>query len=276
MAILQDLVQALLADLTRAQDNTNKLTRALAQEYQADAILQHLPIPNALLDEVQITLQFASEDAPVTVADAPLSSSAGASSAPTPSAARLRASARTVAQHIVDGLSDYLQSLKPETRQADALRQTLVDSLASPRVLRGVTDQVVAVLEKALRRTASGTAASQIGKILSELRSGATQLLTAEESFVQLVKDVDQTVEAVFEQSKTAIENAIQAANPPAQMLMGAGLQQLLTTQVTVDSKTLSGLSPQAVHSLCLKVQSRNYRWVVVSATEEPQLVPEG
>ncbi len=270
MVTLQDVVQAVLADLTNAQDNTNKLTRALANEYQTDSILQYLPIPNALLDEVQCSLRFAIEDAAVTACNAPPSGT-------TPSTSRLRAVARAVAQHITDGLTDQLHSLQPDTEEGVMRRQNLADSLAAPNTLRGVGNHVVAVLERAFRNrpTAPAEATSWIEGILEELKSRLTALFVAEKPFVEAVKDVNKAIDTVIDQRKIPIANAIHESDRSVSLLEGGRLQQLLTTNVVVDSKTLSGLPEQAVHNLHLKMRLRNYRWVIVSATEEPQLVPE-
>jgi hypothetical protein len=59
MADLSNLIEAVLQAITEAQDNANLFTRKLAGKYQADKILHHFPVPNGLLTELDLDLNFA-------------------------------------------------------------------------------------------------------------------------------------------------------------------------------------------------------------------------
>lgn len=59
MARLDDVVGAILRDLTLAQDVASKHTRMLAVEYANDPLLRHFPIPRTELSDVELELRFA-------------------------------------------------------------------------------------------------------------------------------------------------------------------------------------------------------------------------
>lgn len=59
VARLDDVVGAILRDLTLAQDVASKHTRMLAVEYASDPLLRYFPIPRTELSDVDIELRFA-------------------------------------------------------------------------------------------------------------------------------------------------------------------------------------------------------------------------
>lgn len=59
MARLDDVVGAILRDLTLAQDVASKHTRMLAVEYANDPLLRHFPVPRTELSDVELELRFA-------------------------------------------------------------------------------------------------------------------------------------------------------------------------------------------------------------------------
>jgi hypothetical protein len=59
VARLDDVIGAILRDLTLAQDVASKHTRMLAVEYENDPLLRHFPVPRTQLSDVEIELRFA-------------------------------------------------------------------------------------------------------------------------------------------------------------------------------------------------------------------------
>jgi hypothetical protein len=59
VARLDDVVGAILRDLTLAQDVASKHSRMLAVEYAGDPLLRHFPVPRTQLSDVEIELRFA-------------------------------------------------------------------------------------------------------------------------------------------------------------------------------------------------------------------------
>jgi hypothetical protein len=63
MSSLRETLTALLADLTHAQHQANRLSHKLSKQYADDAYLRAFPVPNAAFDEVTVDLHFAVRDA---------------------------------------------------------------------------------------------------------------------------------------------------------------------------------------------------------------------
>lgn len=59
MALLQDIVASVLQDIVSAQYEADRLTVALAEEYDRSPVLRTLPVPAVSVGALEITLQFA-------------------------------------------------------------------------------------------------------------------------------------------------------------------------------------------------------------------------
>lgn len=61
---LEEILEAILIDVAEAQDASNKYSaEVLAPEYKEDTLLKEFPVPNSLINELEIELKFKVDDA---------------------------------------------------------------------------------------------------------------------------------------------------------------------------------------------------------------------
>ena len=257
MPKLSEVVYSVLADLTFAQDKTNKLTRLLSAEYQRDKVLQYLPVPNADIEEVELTLRFA-------VTNEQLAHSQQKPLRWAPSQQWLWSLAYEISQHVAWGLVGVVT----RRRHEDAERQKrLVAALASSEVRQALSKHLFPVVERAF----SVTGAVDVPAVVEALKTAVAAALSSDEDFQGHVKDGSRAVdEAIASPHKEAIEAILSGA---AGARAGAAEEAVPSIEVLLDSKTLSGLEERAIQTLKIKAAVRNYRWVLVSG--EQQLVPQ-
>ena len=280
MPNLRSVVNAILADITLAQHRANRLARKLARDYYSDAILQHLPVPRATIDEMELTLHFAvqsvgaaREEPPATLASQ--ANQPPADAAPSPSA--VSRAAAEIAGAVADGLADAVRSAASGD---DGLRGRLLASLAPGPVRDSLADQVAAALRdwwnrwSAENEPRAGVAADE-PPVDSALRAVAERLAAAlgdDGELRGLLGDVQAAISGAVEKRRSEAEAALKRwiLRSDHGEDEHSGIPSL---DVILDGKTLANLPEQAVQKATFRINLRGYR--TVPAGDDHHLIPE-
>ncbi len=223
-------------------------------------MLQYLPVPNAELEEIELTLRFA-------VTDEPLAHVAQKTRRSAPSQQWLWSLSHGISQHVAWGLTRVVDRQVPDG--ADSGKR-LVAALASSEIRQEFSKHIFPVVERALVLAATGDV--EVAKVVEELKMAIRDALSSDEDFQKHVGGTSRAIidEAIASPHKEAIEVIIAGA---VREQASAYDETVPSINVLLDYKTLSGLEERAIQTLKVKAALRNFRWVLVSG--EQQLVPQ-
>lgn len=275
MAKLEEVIAAFLADLTRAQDGANELSKRMSERYRTDKLLRFFPVPNALLEEAEVELRFG-------VLEPELSGERleGSNGMPPmqPSASAVRELVRRVARTLAGELRREALSAQVPERE---LQTRVAEALASNRVEQALADHLHARLDEALSAGRAESAlldadenrpSAPAPELFEELKRSASQALSADPDLGRVLGDVEAAVARSVDAQRERIARELTGFDARLQRLEAA--RSLPSSMnVTVDAERLQNFPDHAVHSIKLKARLRNYQWVIVKDGEEA-LVP--
>lgn len=256
MNSLRTIIAMLLADLTCAQNSANQLSAALSEKYRVHPVLRFFPVPNALLNEAEFTLRLAFREEAIgadSIACVPDPPSAGV----TVPGLLLSDLAWRIASVLAQRVAEVAGTMgaasverQPGSFPAAALRDKLVQRLTpeldniaggwldDDDIPPGTADRIgnaaCNVLVQALRDTSGPWSSPE--ETAGRSLDGPTRLRIAE-----------------------IVESTLQSA---------AGILSLIRSlpsmNVIAGVSELAGFPEYLVHSIRIKAQLRNYRWVIV------------
>ncbi|MCB9649349.1 MAG: hypothetical protein H6730_22510 [Deltaproteobacteria bacterium] len=256
MANFRDIVTALLRDLTRAQDASNRFSAKLAERYRDGEVLRFFPVPNAVATEVELELRFALAEPTGGSALEPL----------VPGRRLLTRHLREITRVVLRDLADHIQGRArldgPQVELLDGLRSDdLADELAG-RAARAV---------------------GQVGPRLFAARSLAPEQVQ-EVVRVSVREAVLATPEVAAEVDAAAVDRILLASQPQWALhleVLAEAVEALSVDTVDPELPVIIGaaglrdLPLDHAHVVRIKAELRDYRWVVVEG-DEAQLLPEG
>lgn len=248
MPNFRDIVTAVLRDLTRAQDASNRLSAKLAEKYRDGEILHYFPVPNALAKEVELELKFAVNG---TAGDVRAESiRAGA--------AAFRPTARAIVELVLSDVRAAIEAGSP-----------LDIALASGDIRDQLSAHVARTLHERRERDAQTIDAERATRwaedaLLSAL-THTSELVTAlgPARLSALVQGSRGAWKAHLERMVSAIDAlTVEEVDPELEVLL--------------DTRALDGLPTDHIHVVRIRAELRNYRWVVTESSGAAQLLPEG
>lgn len=285
MPDLRAIVHALLVDLITAQDQANRLTRRLAKQYRQDAVLQYLPAPNAVIDEVELTLRYAVDS--VDREDEGQLLNAEGQDYVTPNRTQIGQLASRIAGLVADGLADEIKPssdgelLTPGDSASDDPDRLVREQLLASLAQSSTRDALAAHIGAALRETLSGpepprgsfgVAADPVEQGLDEIARRLSEALNGDEHFKEVVGNVDELVRRVLDQCRDQLTPYLSLA--VSQPLAGEGKPiEKVSIGVILDGTTLASLPEQAIQTIKLHLDLRGYRSVPES--EDIHIIPE-
>lgn len=267
---LRNVLSTILVDLTMAQHQANRVTRRLAKRYRQDAILQHLPAPNAVIEEVELTLRYAVESVD---SDGEEQLTPAEVQEFTPNRAHTGRLANRIASLVADGLVEEVRSTSDSDRSR---KERLLTSLA----LSSTREALAARIGAALHDTWGGPGWSgqpiagddPIARGIEAVAQSLTEALQSDEDLRSVVGPVKPVIDRVIGRIRDKLAERLAAAL--AHPLMAEGRPGERTAiRVILDGTALASLPEQAVQTLNIKLDLRGYRSVPES--EDCHIIPE-
>lgn len=248
MPNFRDIVTAVLRDLTRAQDASNRLSAKLAEKYRDGEILHYFPVPNALAKEVELELKFAVEG---TRGDVQAESIR-------PGAAAFRPTARTLAALV---LADVRGAIEPGSALAAAL--------SSDAILDQLSAHVAHTLHERRERDGQTLDVHRAARWIEEAILGSLTHTPEVASALEPARLLG-LIQASRGAWQVHLERLVSALDALTVEAVDPELEVLL------DTRALGGLPSDNIHLVRIRAELRNYRWVVTEASGAAQLLPEG
>lgn len=270
MPDLQAVVKALLNDFTTAQHKTNRLTRHLAQKYQGDAIMQHIPVPNAVIDEVELTLRFAVESVEETEGERLPSLGTGDF---TPSRGIINRFAATIGDLIIAELE---QEIRSATIPDLSKRESLLASLAQPVTREALTAHVSMALHAVwIGQSISISTGISIEAGQGEIKRRLISALEGDEDLRSVVGSVPEVVTRVvsrtFDRHRESLSAMIQeVANS---LDPGTDMSRRTSINVIIDGAKLARVPESAIQTLKIRFGLRGYH--TIPDSDELQIISE-
>ncbi|WP_315766950.1 MULTISPECIES: hypothetical protein [unclassified Bradyrhizobium] len=264
MTSLEAVIAEFLRDLTLAQDSANRLSARLSLKYRHHTILRFFPVPNALLDDVDVTFRFVF-DSPELGADPRASADRLQTEVLVPPSRQLGADASAAAASLaMPELAALLAraseasagAVPPWTaKEAEAVREELIRELM-PRFH-----------ELALRH--------YLGADIPDLENQATAAVRdgVRRAFADAPDEVRRALDAVDPREAGALAAAMIRGGSDG----GDEPDPLQShTRIRIAAADVAGFPDFAVQTLRLRARLRNYKWVIVEGDlSHDQLLPE-
>lgn len=270
MPDLQTVIKALLSDLTTAQHKTNRVTRHLVKKYRCDAIMQNIPVPNAVIDEVELTLRFAVESVEETEGERLASAGSGDFS---PSAGIVNRIAATIGALFAAELEKEIRSA---TDPYHPKREPLLASLAQSVTREALTAHVSAALHAAW--SGQEMLSLTVDPIKVGLEAIERQLISAlgsDEDLKSVVGSVDEVVSRalsrVFDRQGEALSAAVDETARSLAPAADGSSRTLIN--VILDGAKLARLPESVIQTLKIRFCLRGYR--SIPGSDEHQIISE-
>jgi hypothetical protein len=265
LARLDNVVGAILGNLTSAQDTANRHAAALAVEYGADPLLRHFPVPMTNLTDVEIDLRvlpisltsaMGSRDRTVARAKASLDAFAAAAAGQLlKAAAYIFDRARALPEFPLARVDEIKASLQSPEFSAYLEKAIAVDLFAK-------RDDIVrppAVLDTGV---VSRTTLATVARVVLE-HPDLKRFLQANPSFASEASDgIASELRVPMEALRKDFSSTV-----------------LFETEydfnIAVDPAELNALPEHAISTIRIKARRSGYRWVVTQAGEPNELLPE-
>jgi hypothetical protein len=265
---LRSIIAAFLADLTCAQHRANLLSEKLSWDYRNHTLLRFFPVPNALLEEAEVTLRFAVDS--TETEDGACGRMQRATVLPI-SRVLVADAAGEIAVFLQEALAERLMSCA-----AAEHRKALVERLQ--RELRSLRLRLIPGLESAvLLQSSRPDEGAFRARTHDALRQALLGLIGADEDLATVTDSVPALIETVLagpvgEHAFQSLERVVASGSAIAEEASA-----FPATRVIVSAADLGGFPDYAVHSLRLKARLRNYKWVITREGDPAgdQLLPE-
>ena len=264
MARLDDVVGAILRDLTLAQDVASKHSKMLAVEYADDPLLSYFPVPRTELRDVELELKFIPKQVK-TVAGSPertMAAAAGAFENYAPRAARA----------LLQLASEKLDTARALPGFPQSMLQEISDNLVSPAFSDYVTKEIK--LDLASHRTVLVTPPDTMdyGKVRDTTIDTAARVIFDH-------PDLKKFFDANPKFASDLVASAQTVLKDPLDMLQNdfAGAKLDATEyelDVVLDPLEMTDTPSQAFSTIRIRADLRNYRWVSSPGSPD-QLVEE-
>lgn len=269
MANLRDTVAAILADLTRAQDSANVLSRTLSQKYLTDKTMHSFNVPNAVISGVELALNFA------VLPPGGTTETVGPPAPPIrPPLGRFLQLGHQLAEHVLHATHQGLPHAAPG---AAPLVERLGRGLRHP----GAADELGDQIGFALQRWYGQLDAAAQTRPVQQLSGEALNVVGG---VVRAAVLGDDAVSAMADTAPLAA-HVETGSGPQLRALVEAFLARLRSVDldshalpqmdVCLDSEILGKLPPQALQTLKLQLQIDDYRWMVMEKGREEELVEQ-
>lgn len=251
-SFLSELLATILIDAARAQNESNKYSAVISEEYKKDKVLGFFPVPNAFLPELEVELKFSIGS----LDDAGASPEENTKIA----AAVFNEFAEPAAIGAINIIRDFIEKLKDFYEDKEILEK-IKKNLQSERFLR----YTAGALSDTLFNNREYILDSKNKLNLDEARKLLSRIFNE-----RLLNHPDITNLYKYEKAlKNKVSTQItRYAHETAEKLQPSLNKINLISKyrrlgVKVASKDLEGLSDKAVSTLKVKVDMRNYKWVI-------------
>lgn len=264
MAIIADIIAAILRDIAIAQDRSNKFSAKLSKEYEKDTLLKYFPVPNALLSEFELDLKFGIEGVDI--------KEGGTGDPRRFSRAVFSEFAGDLAKYSIHETAKKLKSLEDIAEDPSKWR-TIKDNLRKKDFVDYLTDRLTDALQDAKGSIMDSRSGLDASAALEVIKGCLGEHLFG-----------NPALSGVFTRGKKVrnelLAQILKSAKPLLERLH-VELQTLLRlpgipkVDVIVEQDKLEGITVEFMHSIRIKAKLRNYKWVIVEEGREPELLPE-
>jgi hypothetical protein len=265
VARLDDVVGAILRDLTMAQDVASKHTRMLAVEYANDPLLRHFPVPRTQVSDVEIELRFAPRQ---------LTRTAGSPERTTALAKRAFDHYADLAAHaMLRVASDRFERARSmptfPASMIDEVRQGLVSPEFESYVVKAISSDLFAARAKII---------TPPDKLSIDAARDTTIDTAARVVFEH--EDLKRFIEANPQFTTDTLGAIRDALKDPLDMLAhdfeSSDLRRPeYELEIALDPTELQDAATQTFSTIRIKADVQNYRWVSTPGSEDDQLVEE-
>lgn len=240
MPKLSEVITTVLSSLDKAQHQSNKISRKLANSYKNDEIMKYFALPNASISEADITLRYAVKD--IGVANDGLNAEVEDSTTESLYAARARAS------KIVDVMM-----------QNEKIQNIFDDPNLNHR------EMVVELVDKASKTIYHGKKIGReegeiIREIMTDFRKVFSCFPSVKEKFQETFHETADSDDFV-RRTQAFIHDKI-CSNPEIMNVQkAANLDKDM--DVIVDGDILQSLPESVIQTVHIKARVKNYHWIV-------------
>ena len=276
MANLRDAVAAILADVTRAQNQANLLSRSLSETYRDDHLLRVFPVPNAQLAGLTLDLRFAVVPVRAAAAgeaaddDAASPGPASRAQAHPPSSA-FHALAHRLAETALGETAGAVPESAPAAPGAGVRGQ-----LRSPRTVSALAGHLAGALQKWYERLGPDAAGRPVEELsaeaLKEVGEVLRDALVADPGLQEAVGGPRPLVSAVRSRCGAPLRETLEDFLRHARSVE-VGLAEVPDFEVVLDTDALARLPEHALQTLRLRIALDEYRWMVAENGRSQELV---
>lgn len=261
MADLSHLIAAILKEVEKAQDQSNLYTRQLAAKYRNDKIMRNLPVPNALLTELDFEFNFVLDDEDI-------DPQSFEKQVLEPTFNLFYKPFKTITAKVLKHICNFLQD-KIDLNKTDHEKDKLIKIIASlksekieNKVAKNVTqysyDDLVAIFKQPdkqpSRREISDLVMNSYKEFLFNDPDLSKMLKGIEE------KSILDTISDLLKEFVHEIEEAYRDFNK-------SELERPLN--IVTESKRLSNLPIENLNKLRIRLRLEGYKWIVLEDGKE-------
>jgi hypothetical protein len=261
---LRSIIATILADLTCAQNSANELSASLSRKYRVHPLLKFFPVPNALLDEADITLRLAFDGTPPGADGTPC--------APPAPPEAMRPS-RLVAAELARQVSNLISRRLAKTAVTDLKAPPGIaeNTLLPPSGFReGLAHRLIDELDEMLATQPgeSPIAPDLNDRIVTHIRLAFLQSVSGFPELTRLFPDAPSLADRLLD-TPTQSECAEMFLRSLSQFASIAALTSSLPSMhVMTSASEIASLPEYAVHTVRIRAQLRNYRWIIVDPND--------
>lgn len=269
MPRLREIVGSLLRDLSWAQHQSNLYSRALSEGYRSDAILRRFAVPNASLSHLTLQLRFAVVDGDR--AEPRRGDAEGGASLPTlPPTSRFLEIGGDLGAVALAETSRRIDSTvgAKNARPSDERLARILALLNSERV-RTELGEAIGI---ALRDWHTAARPDGIEGALAAVERTIGHRLLHDPALTDLLGDADDDafLDALRPRLRQTLEDAIERLDR-----VNVDPTELPNVDVVIDAATLAGYPDHALQTMELRLDLRNYKWVVSTNGKDDDLIPD-
>ncbi|MEM6820777.1 MAG: hypothetical protein AAF558_02385 [Verrucomicrobiota bacterium] len=249
---LSSILGAILQDLTKAQDTSNRYSAKLSQIYKNREFLRQFPVPNGLLTELEMELKVAVNGVDTV--------STNAEDLFLQARTALKQSCQDIANRTIQSVSNFLETADPGDLDSETFA-TLKENLSSPEFTGLLNKKLNQALVNDLEHLFSTSSKLDV-------QATGQQILSTVDNVVlqnpDLSKFLDTKNPKATECLKTIQADIISVVKKlPEVIKPRASFWENPEMNVIADASTLSSLPDLAVGSIKIKAELRDYKWVI-------------
>ncbi|AWF80564.1 hypothetical protein BTJ40_06940 [Microbulbifer sp. A4B17] len=257
MATLQEIVEAILTDLNCAQDYSNKLISTLAEKNQDDYLLQNLSVPNVALKELEVDLRVVFQGDSIKTKEAPQKENLKNNV----NLKRIREFTNKIVGLVIDDVAKRIRSaaeVNPST-ELHKMGLRVADAIVKPYVVQSLVNYLLPLMKDVANSSSDPKVSIEV--LLEKVRDKLGKVLSEDKLIEKSSVNIGDYLTNALVVHKQTIEDWYEEMQKLEDNVKAASLGRLLSSDVIIDSKSLSEFTEQMAQKIKLCV---NLKCIIV------------